>query len=94
MCYIFNYLIKWLLKIYSAGMYQYLYTYKFDVLMLINEFCCRYQKKIGSYDKQLWEKTLEQKILHGLTHIQMKSAKPKTDLIDLDLVRGEQVGTF
>lgn len=48
----------------------------------------RYQKKIGSYDKQLWEKTLEQKIIRGLTHIQMKSAKPKTDLIDLDLVRG------
>lgn len=31
---------------------------------------------------------MEQKIIHGLTHIQMKSAKPKTDLIDLDLVRG------
>ncbi|KAJ3650340.1 hypothetical protein Zmor_022034 [Zophobas morio] len=47
-----------------------------------------YQKKIGTYDKQKWETTIEQKILYGLTHVQMKSTKPNTDFIDLDLVRG------
>jgi hypothetical protein len=48
-----------------------------------------YQKKIGTYDKQKWETTIEQKILYGLTHVQMKSTKPNTDFIDLDLVRGK-----
>jgi len=49
---------------------------------------CRYQKKIGTYDKQQWEKTIEQRILHGLTHVPKKTAKLKTELIDVDLVRG------
>lgn len=31
---------------------------------------------------------MEEKIISGLKHIQMKSAKPKPDLIDVDLVRG------
>lgn len=48
----------------------------------------RYQKKIGTYDKQQWEKTIEQRILHGLTHVPKKTAKLKTELIDVDLVRG------
>ncbi|KAL3280311.1 hypothetical protein HHI36_017800 [Cryptolaemus montrouzieri] len=47
-----------------------------------------YQKKIGTYDKQQWETTIEQKILNGLNHISMRNAKPNTNLIDLDLVRG------
>lgn len=51
-------------------------------------FLFRYQKKIGTYDKQQWEKTVEQRILHGLTHVLKKTAKLKTDLIDVDLVRG------
>jgi hypothetical protein len=49
---------------------------------------CRYQKKIGTYDKQQWEKTTEQRILHGLTPVPKKTAKLKTELIDVDLVRG------
>nr|XP_018901174.1 PREDICTED: putative homeodomain transcription factor isoform X2 [Bemisia tabaci] len=49
---------------------------------------CSYQKKIGTYDKQEWEKTVEQRILSGFTHVPKKSAKLKTDLIDVDLVRG------
>lgn len=49
----------------------------------------RYQKKIGTHDRQKWETTVEQKILYGLTHVQMKSTKPNTDFIDLDLVRGK-----
>ncbi|CAB0003609.1 unnamed protein product, partial [Nesidiocoris tenuis] len=47
-----------------------------------------YQKKIGTYDKQEWEKTVEQRILSGFTHVPKKTAKLKTDLIDVDLVRG------
>lgn len=52
-------------------------------------FYNRYQKKIGTYDKQQWEKTIEQRILSGFTHVPKKNAKLKTDLIDVDLVRGK-----
>lgn len=48
----------------------------------------RYQKKIGTYDKQQWERTIEQHILDGLTHVPMRTTKLKTELIDVDLVRG------
>ncbi|CAH1108072.1 unnamed protein product, partial [Psylliodes chrysocephalus] len=49
-----------------------------------------YQQKIGTYDKQKWETKIEQREqrIHGLNHIQTRSAKPNPDLIDLDLVRG------
>ncbi|XP_046834325.1 protein phtf-like isoform X3 [Vespa crabro] len=47
-----------------------------------------YQKKIGTYDKQQWEKTVEQRILGGFTNVPMKTAKLKTEFIDVDLVRG------
>ncbi|XP_055687758.1 protein phtf isoform X2 [Lutzomyia longipalpis] len=48
----------------------------------------RYQKKIGTYDKQQWEKTVEQRILNGFIHVPLKNTKVKTELIDVDLVRG------
>ncbi|CAG9863736.1 unnamed protein product [Phyllotreta striolata] len=49
-----------------------------------------YQQKIGAYDKQTWETKLEQREqrIYRLNHIQTRSAKPNTDLIDIDLVRG------
>ncbi|RZF42934.1 hypothetical protein LSTR_LSTR000557 [Laodelphax striatellus] len=47
-----------------------------------------YQKKIGTYDKQQWERTVEQRILSGFTHVPKKTAKLKPELIDVDLVRG------
>ncbi|XP_030758252.1 putative homeodomain transcription factor isoform X2 [Sitophilus oryzae] len=58
--------------------------------MGIEEIFIWYQRKIGTYDKQLWETKIEQREQrhYGLTHVQMRSAKPNTDLIDLDLVRG------
>ncbi|XP_072752261.1 protein phtf isoform X1 [Anoplolepis gracilipes] len=56
--------------------------------MGLNELVHWYQKKIGTYDKQQWERTIEQYILDGLTHIPMRTAKLKTELIDVDLVRG------
>jgi len=55
----------------------------------MNTFFHRYQRKIGTYDKQQWERTVEQHILDGLTHVPMRAAKLKTELIDVDLVRGE-----
>lgn len=48
----------------------------------------RYQKKISTYDKQQWEKTVEQRILSGFIHVPLKNTKLKTELIDVDLVRG------
>ncbi|KAH8253152.1 hypothetical protein KR032_003776, partial [Drosophila birchii] len=48
----------------------------------------RYQKKIGTYDKQEWEKTVEQRILDGFNNVNLKNTKLKTELIDVDLVRG------
>lgn len=56
--------------------------------MGLNELVHWYQKKIGMYDKQQWERTIEQHILVGLTHVPMKTTKLKTELIDVDLVRG------
>lgn len=56
--------------------------------MAIEDYIAQYQKKIGTHDKQQWERTIEQRIFHGLHNIQLRSAKPKTEFIDLDLVRG------
>jgi hypothetical protein len=61
------------------------------VRLLINTLfiCSRYQKKIGSYDKEKWEKTLEeQKTIESALSFPLRTAKLKTDLIDVDLVRG------
>lgn len=49
----------------------------------------RYQKRIGTYDKQEWEKTVEQRILDGFNSVNLKNTKLKTELIDVDLVRGD-----
>ncbi|XP_076160025.1 protein phtf-like isoform X2 [Ptiloglossa arizonensis] len=56
--------------------------------MKLNKLVYWYQKKIGTYDKQQWEKTVEQHILGGFTHVPMRTAKLKTEFIDVDLVRG------
>ncbi|XP_055919585.1 protein phtf [Eupeodes corollae] len=56
--------------------------------MKLDEVVTWYQKKIGTYDKQQWEKTVEQKILDGLTSVTLKNARLKTEFIDVDLVRG------
>ncbi|XP_052763140.1 protein PHTF2-like isoform X2 [Mya arenaria] len=46
-----------------------------------------YQQKIGSYDKQLWEQSVEQKV-KNLHQAPRRVVQPKTELIDVDLVRG------
>ncbi|EDW89082.1 protein phtf [Drosophila yakuba] len=56
--------------------------------MKLDEIVAWYQKRIGTYDKQEWEKTVEQKILDGFNNVNLKNTKLKTDLIDVDLVRG------
>lgn len=57
-------------------------------VMPLDEVVAWYQKKIGTYDKQQWEKTVEQRILSGFTNVPLKNAKLRTELIDVDLVRG------
>ncbi|XP_033727837.1 putative homeodomain transcription factor 2 isoform X2 [Pecten maximus] len=47
-----------------------------------------YQKKIGSYDKHIWEQSSEQKILRSIQLAPRRSVRQKTELIDVDLVRG------
>nr|XP_014348856.1 PREDICTED: putative homeodomain transcription factor 2 isoform X2 [Latimeria chalumnae] len=51
-----------------------------------------YQKKIGAYDQQIWEKSVEQReikfIILGLRNKPKKTGHVKSDLIDVDLVRG------
>lgn len=49
-----------------------------------------YQKKIGSYDKQLWEQSVEKKLQksHFLHNAPRKSVRMKTEYIDVDLIRG------
>ncbi|KAG8589532.1 hypothetical protein GDO81_006429 [Engystomops pustulosus] len=49
-----------------------------------------YQKKIGAYDQQIWEKSVEQKEIKvkGLKNKPKKKVYMKSDLIDVDLVRG------
>ncbi|KAB7506660.1 hypothetical protein Anas_02212, partial [Armadillidium nasatum] len=56
--------------------------------MNLENFLIWYQQRIGLYDKQSWETTVEQRILRGLSYSPRKTAKQKTDLIDVDLVRG------
>ncbi|XP_066524556.1 protein PHTF2-like isoform X1 [Hoplias malabaricus] len=47
-----------------------------------------YQKKIGAYDQQIWEKSVEQREIKGLRNKPKKTGYVKPDLIDVDLVRG------
>lgn len=49
---------------------------------------CRYQKKIGTYDKQPWEQTVEHRILSGFVNTPSKKVAARTEYIDVDLVRG------
>ncbi|XP_041747521.2 protein PHTF2-like isoform X2 [Coregonus clupeaformis] len=47
-----------------------------------------YQEKIGAYDQQVWEKSLEQAEFNGIDSKPKRSGHIKPDLIDVDLVRG------
>lgn len=60
-------------------------------ISILIDHSIRYQKKIGTYDKQQWEKTVEQRILSGFTNVPLKNAKIRTEFIDVDLVRGKNL---
>ncbi|XP_053446905.1 protein PHTF1 isoform X3 [Nycticebus coucang] len=47
-----------------------------------------YQKKIGAYDQQIWEKSIEQTQIKGFKNKPKKLGHIKPDLIDVDLIRG------
>ncbi|XP_020946389.1 putative homeodomain transcription factor 1 isoform X3 [Sus scrofa] len=46
-----------------------------------------YQKKIGAYDQQIWEKSIEQTQIKGFKNKPKKMGHIKADLIDVDLIR-------
>uniref|UniRef100_A0A667XHW9 Putative homeodomain transcription factor 2 n=1 Tax=Myripristis murdjan TaxID=586833 RepID=A0A667XHW9_9TELE len=48
----------------------------------------RNEKRIGAYDQQIWEKSVEQREIKGLRNKPKKTGHVKPDLIDVDLVRG------
>ncbi|XP_074781396.1 protein PHTF1 isoform X2 [Athene noctua] len=47
-----------------------------------------YQKKIGAYDQQIWEKSIEQTEMKGFKTKAKKKGHIQPDLIDVDLIRG------
>uniref|UniRef100_A0A8C7A1N6 Putative homeodomain transcription factor 1 n=1 Tax=Nothoprocta perdicaria TaxID=30464 RepID=A0A8C7A1N6_NOTPE len=47
-----------------------------------------YQKKVGAYDQQIWEKSIEQTEMKGLKSKPRKKGHIQPDLIDVDLIRG------
>ncbi|XP_075377840.1 protein PHTF1 isoform X5 [Mycteria americana] len=47
-----------------------------------------YQKKIGAYDQQIWEKSIEQTEMKGFKNKPKKKGHIQPDLIDVDLIRG------
>ncbi|XP_038235408.1 protein PHTF1 isoform X1 [Dermochelys coriacea] len=47
-----------------------------------------YQKKIGAYDQQIWEKSIEQTEMKGFKNKPQKKGHIQPDLIDVDLIRG------
>uniref|UniRef100_A0A8C8VMX0 Putative homeodomain transcription factor 1 n=1 Tax=Pelusios castaneus TaxID=367368 RepID=A0A8C8VMX0_9SAUR len=51
-----------------------------------------YQKKIGAYDQQIWEKSIEQTEMKGFKTKPQKKGHIQPDLIDVDLIRGSTFG--
>ncbi|XP_055995380.1 protein PHTF2-like isoform X2 [Ostrea edulis] len=54
----------------------------------VHDIVAWYQKQIGSYDRQLWEQSVESRVLQGIQYAPRRNVKLKTELIDVDLVRG------
>ncbi|XP_071486728.1 protein PHTF2-like [Diadema antillarum] len=58
----------------------------------LNDAIAHFQQQIGAYDKELWEEHVEQKESQGLgvnvSGVNLKTGRVKTELIDVDLVRG------
>uniref|UniRef100_A0A8C2DN00 Putative homeodomain transcription factor 2 n=1 Tax=Cyprinus carpio TaxID=7962 RepID=A0A8C2DN00_CYPCA len=58
------------------------------IIIIIMAGIAWYQKKIGAYDQQIWEKSLEQTEFKGFGSKPKKTGHIKPDLIDVDFVRG------
>ncbi|PIK33838.1 putative homeodomain transcription factor 2 [Apostichopus japonicus] len=59
--------------------------------MVPNEAISKFQQQIGAYDKERWEEHLDEKEQQGIDsqkHAPLKVGRVKTELIDVDLVRG------
>ncbi|CAC5383818.1 Putative homeodomain transcription factor 1,Putative homeodomain transcription factor,Putative homeodomain transcription factor 2 [Mytilus coruscus] len=54
----------------------------------IHDSVAWYQKKIGLHDKQLWEQSVDRKVLRGIRNAPRRSVRAKTEFIDVDLIRG------
>lgn len=61
---------------------------KVGTMNKIHDTIASYQKRIGSYDKQLWEQSVEQKVYKSISHVPRRTGRMKTEFIDVDLVRG------
>uniref|UniRef100_A0A8C1VJK6 Putative homeodomain transcription factor 1 n=1 Tax=Cyprinus carpio TaxID=7962 RepID=A0A8C1VJK6_CYPCA len=57
------------------------------IIIIIMAGIAWYQKKIGAYDQQIWEKSLEQTEFKGFGSKPKKTGHIKPDLIDVDFVR-------
>lgn len=56
--------------------------------MKLDKVVSWYQRKISTYDKQQWEKTIEYRIQHDFVQMPLTNTELRTELIDVDLVRG------
>uniref|UniRef100_A0A8C3V5Y9 Putative homeodomain transcription factor 1 n=1 Tax=Catharus ustulatus TaxID=91951 RepID=A0A8C3V5Y9_CATUS len=57
-------------------------------LMACRDAISWYQKKIGAYDQQIWEKAVEQTQMKGFKNKPKKKGHIQPDLIDVDLISG------
>uniref|UniRef100_A0A0L8FXI7 PHTF1/2 N-terminal domain-containing protein n=2 Tax=Octopus bimaculoides TaxID=37653 RepID=A0A0L8FXI7_OCTBM len=57
-------------------------------MLKIHDIIACYQKRIGSYDKQLWEQSVEKKLYKSINNVPRRIGRMKTEFIDVDLVRG------
>ncbi|XP_052822761.1 protein PHTF2 [Octopus bimaculoides] len=61
---------------------------KLGAMLKIHDIIACYQKRIGSYDKQLWEQSVEKKLYKSINNVPRRIGRMKTEFIDVDLVRG------
>ncbi|GAB1600577.1 putative homeodomain transcription factor 2 isoform X1 [Argonauta hians] len=61
---------------------------KLAAMFKIHDIIACYQKRIGSYDKQLWEQSVEKKLYKSINNVPRRIGRMKTEFIDVDLVRG------
>ena len=68
--------------------YQTRVIIKLIIKLIINDLSFFYYLKIGSYDKQTWEKSLDARFLKNNIYCLSKKSNRVEDLIDIDLIKG------